>query len=90
MQEIIETNEYYNKAAIRNNRILAGMIFYFEVAIIVLYGVFVLPTPTAPDVYSQELLITIGVAILVLIGKTFRMQALDSFSVLAKTRFGHR
>jgi hypothetical protein len=44
------------------------MIFYFEVAVILFYGVFVMPTPTIPDAYSQELFITVGVAILVLIG----------------------
>jgi hypothetical protein len=29
------------------------MVFYFQVAIIILYGFFVLPTPTKPDPYSQ-------------------------------------
>jgi hypothetical protein len=71
MEEIIETNEYYNKSAIRNNRVLAGVIFYFQVAVIVLYGVFVRPTPTIPNYYDQELLITVGVAILVLVGNAF-------------------
>lgn len=45
------------------------MIFYFEVAIIFLYGFFVMSTPTIPDAYNQDLLTTVGVAILVLVGK---------------------
>jgi hypothetical protein len=68
MKQIVETNEYYTKQSIRSNRILAGMIFYFEVATITLYGIFVLPTPTTPNPYSQDLFITVGVAILVLVG----------------------
>lgn len=68
MREIIETNEYYNVKTIRSNRIFAGILFYFQVAIIVLYALFIIPTPTMPDAYSQDLLITVGVAILVLVG----------------------
>ena len=49
----MESNEYYTRLSIRSNRILAGAIFYFEVAIIFLYGFFVVPTPTIPDSYSQ-------------------------------------
>jgi hypothetical protein len=38
----VESNEYYTRLSIRSNRILAGMIFYFQVAIIILYGFLVL------------------------------------------------
>lgn len=36
---------------------------------ITLYGFFVMPTPSPPNEYDQDLLVTVGVAILVLIGR---------------------
>lgn len=42
-------NEYSNTESMKNNRILAGTIYFCQVAIIFLYGFFVIPTPTTPN-----------------------------------------
>lgn len=53
MDEIADTLEYYNPKIIKNNRILAGFLFFFQVAITFLYGFFVRPRPTTPNDYDQ-------------------------------------
>lgn len=67
MRELVESEEYFNRRLIRNNRLLAGSLFFFHTATIILTALAILPAPSQPA--TRELMVVTGVAVLQLVGK---------------------
>jgi hypothetical protein len=72
MRELVESEEYFNRRLIRNNRMLAGALFFFQTATILFTALAILPSPSLPA--TRELMVVTGVAVLQLLGKLQLMQ----------------